>query len=151
MPNPYDALHLSRQVCFPLYVVSKEVIRLYTPLLEPLGITYTQYLVFMALWEKDGISVSELGEKVFLDSGTLTPLLKKMESKNWITRCRNKNNERMVTITLTKEGWELRDHALHIPHEILKMTALSKKELETLYHLLYRFMNHTKEDNGSKA
>lgn len=141
MSNPYDALKLERQLCFPLYVVSKEIIRLYKPFLDPLGLTYTQYITLMALWEKDGLSVSELGAMLFLDSGTLTPLLKKMESLGWITRTRNKENERMVHIHLTHEGLELRDHALHIPRSILQKTTMSTDELKTLYHLLYKFID----------
>lgn len=141
MSNPYDALKLERQLCFPLYVVSKEIIRLYKPFLDPLGLTYTQYITLMALWEKDGLSVSELGDMLFLDSGTLTPLLKKMEGLGWITRTRNKENERMVHIHLTESGFELRDHALHIPRSILQKTTMSTEELKSLYHLLYKFID----------
>ncbi len=141
MPNPYDALKLDRQLCFPLYVVSKEIIRRYKPLLDPFGLTYTQYIAMMALWENDGISVSALGEKLYLDSGTLTPLLKKMEAAGWITRTRDHKNERTVRLRVTREGLELRDHVLHVPHEIIKNTSMTQTELQTLYRLLHKYID----------
>jgi DNA-binding MarR family transcriptional regulator len=111
----YDKLRLDRQLCFPLYVCSKELIKNYKPLLDPLGITYTQYIAFMALWEDDNLSVKELGQRLYLDSGTLTPLLKKMEQQGFIKRERSLKDERNVYIKLTEKGLELKNKAVHIP------------------------------------
>lgn len=136
METKYDVLKLDHQLCFPLYVVSKEIVRLYKPLLDPLGLTYTQYIAMMALWEKDHITVKELGERLFLDSGTLTPLLKKMAAQGWIERNRSLENERNVIIHLTPAGWKLRDDVLHVPHEIGKCVNLSTEDAQALYRIL---------------
>ena len=104
----YDILKLDNQLCFSLYVCSKEIIRKYKPLLEPYGLTYTGYIIMMALWEEDDITIKSLGEKLFLDSGTLTPLLKKLESQGYIVRNRSKKDERNVYINLTKKGKDLK-------------------------------------------
>ncbi|HAS74409.1 MAG TPA: MarR family transcriptional regulator, partial [Clostridiales bacterium UBA8960] len=115
----YDALKLKNQLCFPLYAVSKEVTRLYKPFLDPLNLTYTQYITMMVLWENDNINVKTLGEKLYLDSGTLTPLLKKLETQGLVERIRNKDNERSVNITLTERGLALRESALNVPKQIM--------------------------------
>ena len=137
----YEQLRLENQLCFPLYACARSVINLYTPLFKPLGITYTQYIVFMVLWENDGISVGELGRKLYLDNGTLTPLLKKMQDKGYLTRVRSKEDERVVIVTLTDEGWALREKVLWIPESVGSCVPLSEEEARTLYSLLYRVID----------
>ena len=109
---------LDNQLCFALYVCSKEIIKKYKPLLEPFGLTYTGYITLLALWEQDGVTVKDLGERLFLDSGTLTPVLKKLEASGFVNRNRNKNDERSVTITLTDKGRRTQQSALSIPQEM---------------------------------
>lgn len=113
-----EDLRLDRQLCFALYVASKELIKAYRPLLQPLGLTYTMYIALLALWEKDGVTVNELGQRMYLDSGTLTPLLKKLEAKGLVTRTRNRYDERQVHISLTDAGWEMKERARSIPHAL---------------------------------
>ena len=134
----YDALKLKNQLCFPLYAVSKEVTRLYKPFLDPLNLTYTQYNTMMVLWEMDNINVKALGEKLYLDSGTLTPLLKKLEAQSLITRTRSKENERNVIITLTESGWALRDQAIKVPEQIISCLKVISDDAEALYRILNR-------------
>jgi len=142
MSNKYDCLKLENQICFPLYVVSKEVIRKYTPLLEELDLTYTQYICMMALWDKKVMNVKDLGEALYLDSGTLTPLLKKLEAKNYITRERNALDERIVVVNITDEGLKLRDKALSVPSHIGSCIKLSEDDAKTLYKLLHKIMDN---------
>jgi MarR family transcriptional regulator, organic hydroperoxide resistance regulator len=137
----YDALKLENQLCFPLYASAKEVVRLYKPFLDEIGLTYTQYIAMLALWERDGLSVKELGEQLYLDSGTLTPLLKKMESQGLLTRARNAADERSVTITLSEPGKVLRERAVSIPARIGGCLPLTPEEAKTLYQLLYKVLN----------
>ena len=113
-----DYLLLENQMGFPLYVVAKEVVNAYRPYLEPLNLTYTQYIVMMALWEYGDLSVKELGQVLRLDSGTLTPLLKKLEAKVFLKRKRSRQDERVVMVTLTETGKELRDEAVHVPRRL---------------------------------
>ena len=110
-----DSLKLENQLCFPLYVCSKEIIRRYKPILDKLDLTYTQYITMMVLWEHDTINVKTLGKMLYLDSGTLTPLLKKLESKEYITRTRNNNDERNLNISITDKGKDLKEKALIVP------------------------------------
>lgn len=117
--NNYDNLKLENQLCFAFYVCSKEIIRKYKPLLDPYNLTYTHYITLLALWENDNVTVKSLGEKLYLDSGTLTPLLKKLEKNGYITRERSLHDERNVYIKLTVEGWKLRDKMLDIPDKII--------------------------------
>lgn len=135
-----DLLRLEHQLCFPLYAAARKVVSLYTPLLKPLGITYTQYIVFMVLWEQDGISVGELGKKLHLDSGTLTPLLKKMEDAGFLTRIRGREDERVVTVSLTLQGRALRAAAGDIPRKMGECISLSPEEARSLYALLYKVL-----------
>jgi DNA-binding MarR family transcriptional regulator len=109
---------LDNQLCFALYVCSKEIIKKYKPLLEPFGLTYTGYITMLVLWEQDGLTVKELGERLFLDSGTLTPVLKKLEASGFVERNRNKDDERSVTITLTAKGKRTQESAVSIPREL---------------------------------
>lgn len=110
-----DPLALDNQLCFPLYAASKELTRRYKPFLDPLGLTYTQYVTMMALWEQDNIPVKDLGKRLYLDSATLTPLLKRLEAHGYVTRKRSKEDERSVLISLTHEGKQLRERALDVP------------------------------------
>lgn len=138
----YDALKLENQLCFPIYACSREIIKKYKPLLEPLGLTYTQYIAMMVLWEKDDITVKQLGEKLYLDSGTLTPVLKKMEAEGFIIRERRTEDERNVYITLTDKGTVLKDQAINVPEQLAKCINLSPEELKMLYKLVYKLLDN---------
>lgn len=140
----YDALKLENQLCFPLYACAKEVVRMYTPLLDEIGLTYTQYIAMMVLWQKKELSVKELGEFLYLDSGTITPLLKKMEAQGLVVRARNSSDERSVIVSLTEQGEILRDKAVEIPAKIGSCLPLEKDEAQTLYVLLYKILNNIK-------
>ncbi|TGE13450.1 MarR family winged helix-turn-helix transcriptional regulator [Hymenobacter elongatus] len=131
--NPSDALlKLENQLCFPLYAVSRMLTKAYQPYLQSLDLTYPQYLVFLLLWEHDELTVKELGEKLLLDSGTLTPLLKRMEQKQWLSRRRDPRDERSVIIGLLPTGRALREQACHIPEQMLTRLGMSAAEFETL-------------------
>ena len=140
MNKKYDPLKLENQLCFPIYLCSKEIIRQYTPYLNNIDLTYTQYIVMMYLWEKKKSNVSDLGNAILLDSSTLTPLLKKLESKGYIKRNRSKEDERNLMIELTKKGESLKDDALSIPKEIGKCIDITKEEAEILYKLMYKIL-----------
>ena len=143
-----DKLLLKNQICFPLYLCSKEIIRKYTPLLNKLDLTYTQYIVMMYLWENKECNVKELGKTLLLDSNTLTPLLKKLESKNYITRNKSSNDSRNTIISITDKGLELKESALAIPDSMIKCVNLSDEEAQTLYKILYKVLyNIEKEEN----
>lgn len=133
-----ESLKLENQLCFPLYVASKEIVRKYKPILDKYGITYTQYIVLMALWEYGTQSVKELGDRLYLDSGTLTPLIKKLEKKELLKRSKNEEDERMVFVSLTNKGKGFQDEAIKIPLEISSCVKLSEEEAKTLYNLLYK-------------
>lgn len=135
-----EMLKLENQLCFPLYACAKEVIRRYTPLLEPLGLTYTQYIAMMVMWEHKTISVRDIGKLLFLDSGTLTPMLKKMEKAGWITRKRSVADERMVIISITKRGEQLQEKAAEIPVKMAGCVTLESEEAMQLYSLLHKMM-----------
>ncbi|MBQ8131697.1 MAG: MarR family transcriptional regulator [Bacilli bacterium] len=135
-----DSLKLENQLCFPLYAASKEIIRKYRPLLEKLDLTYTQYITMMVLWEEKQVNVKSLGERLFLDSGTLTPLLKKLESKGYITRTKASKDERNLEVKITKEGEELKKKATHIPEEIGSCINLTQEEAISLYQILYKIL-----------
>lgn len=136
----YDMLKLDNQLCFPLYACSRKVVSLYTPYLKELGITYTQYLVFLVLWEKDHISVGDLCQRLYLDTGTVTPLLKKMEKEGFISRVRKKEDERIVIVILTEKGLSLRDQAALIPAQIGQKLPLEEQDALNLYELLYKVL-----------
>ena len=135
-----EYLKLDYQVCFKLYVASKEIIRKYTPLLEKLDLTYTQYITMLALWEKDQISVKELGEKLYLDSGTLTPLLNKLKSKGLIDKTKQEKDGRELILSLTKKGIELKEKALDIPEAIAGCVKLEKDEAIEFFGLLNKVL-----------
>ena len=145
--DKYEALKLANQLCFPLYAAARNVTGLYTPYLKPLGLTYTQYLVFLVLWEKDEISVTEIGEKLMLDNGTLSPLLKKMEQAGYIKRKRSREDERVVEITLTEEGKALQEKAKDVPAQVSDCIDLPPEKAQTLYALLYELLENQKEKN----
>ena len=123
---------LGNQLCFPLYVIAKEITGLYRPLLEELDITYPQYLVMMVLWEHQRLTVNQIGEKLFLDSGTITPLLKRLEAKSYIVRQRKTEDERVVEISLTDEGERLQDKACLIPEKMNDRLNLSETDVQEL-------------------
>ena len=135
-----EKLKLENQLCFPLYACAKEVIRRYTPLLEPLGLTYTQYIAMMVMWEHKSISVKDMGKQLYLDSGTLTPMLKKMEKAGWICRKRSEDDERMVMVSITERGEELHDRAAEIPEKMAGCVTIESDEAKQLYTLLHKLM-----------
>lgn len=141
MNDKYDSLLLKNQLCFPLYAVSKDIISMYKPFLDPLDLTYTQYITMMVLWEHDDVMVKTIGERLFLDSGTLTPVLKKLEAQNYITRKRGTENERNVYIKLTPQGLALRDKALEVPKQIVKCLDISPEDAKILYKILYKILD----------
>ncbi len=143
MNNPkYDSLKLENQLCFPLYACSKEIVRKYKPYLDKLDLTYTQYIAMMVFWENKKMNVKALGEKLFLDSGTLTPLLKKLEAKGYITRTRSKDDERNLIISITAKGEKLKEQALDIPEHMKECIGLSDDEAKELYRLLNKALDY---------
>lgn len=140
MEQNYDALKLKNQLCFPLYAASREITRKYTPLLKEINLTYTQYIVMMVMWEQKRLSVGELGKLLYLDTGTLSPLLKSMEEKGLVTRTREKGDERVVHLEITQAGEDLREKAVEIPAEMGKCINLSPEEAKTLYGILYKIL-----------
>ena len=138
----HEAMKLGHQLCFPLYAAARNVTGLYTPLLKPLGLTYTQYIVFLVLWEKDGVSVTEIGEKLMLDNGTLSPLLKKMEQAGYVERRRCREDDRVVEITLTEKGRALQEDAKDIPLKAAGCIDLPPEKAQQLYALLYELLDN---------
>lgn len=142
MDDPkYDVLKLDKQLCFPLYAAAKETVKLYRPLLEKLNLTYTQYIAMMALWEHTRMNVKELGKKLYLDSGTLTPVLKSLEAKGYVRRFRSTEDERVLLIEATEAGEALREQALPIPSRMTSYVRLDREETKTLYQLLYKLLS----------
>ncbi len=146
-PDPYDILKLDNQLCFSLYVCSKEIIRMYKPLLDPYGLTYTGYIVMMALWEEDQVTVKDLGGKLYLDSGTLTPLLKKLEAAGYIARTRSSRDERNVFIRLTEKGKNFRQEALQIPEKLICALNMDMEKAGHLLEGLHQMMVHLSKDS----
>lgn len=136
------AMKLANQLCFPLYAAARNVTCLYTPWLKPLGLTYTQYIVLLVLWEKDGVSVTEIGEKLMLDNGTLSPLLKKMGRAGYLERRRCREDDRVVEITLTVEGRALQEKAKEIPGKVAGCVDLPVEKARQLYALLYELLEN---------
>lgn len=141
MDKNYDVLKIENQLCFPLYACAKEVVRKYKPFLDTIDLTYTQYITMMILWDKKQINVKTLGECLYLDSGTLTPLLKKLESKGYISRKRDENDERNLLVTITEKGEQLKEKAVDIPHSVGSCFSLSAEESAELYKLLYKLLS----------
>ena len=140
--NKYESLKLENQLCFPLYLASKEIIRSYTPYLKKMDLTYTQYIVMLYLWEYGHTNVKKLGESLMLESNTLTPLLKKLEEKKYISRTKNKSDERNVDIELTELGISLKEQALEVPKKIGACINLTENEAITLYKLTYKVIKN---------
>jgi DNA-binding MarR family transcriptional regulator len=136
---------LENQICFPLYVIAKEITGLYRPFLDELDITYPQYLVMMVLWENDGLTVSHIGDQLFLDSGTLTPLLKRLEAKGFIVRKRNKEDERVVEAFLSESGRELQKKACEIPGKILEKIDVEPEDLVQLKENIQKIVSKIKK------
>ena len=137
MAEQYDPLKLENQLCFPLYVCAKEIVKAYTPYLDDLDLTYTQYITMMVLWEHKELRVKEVGKRLFLDSSTLTPLLKRLEDKGYVTRHRSAEDERDLIVTITAKGEALREQAVTIPQQLGACVALDAQKAQTLYTLLY--------------
>ena len=150
-PNPYESIRLENQLCFPLYACAKEIVRQYRTLLNPLGLTYTQYIVMMVLWECGSITEKELGERLHLDSGTLAPLLKRLDKQGLVKRERPDRNERFLQISLTAAGIAMQEDALSIPGTMKNCIGLNMEECTILRKLLDKSLSamerRTKEDN----
>ena len=140
----YDPLKLENQLCFPLYACSKEIIRKYKPYLDDIDLTYTQYITMMVMWDKKSVNVKTLGECLFLDSGTLTPVLKKLESKGYITRERSEKDERNLVVSITDSGMKLRDKAIDIPQKMGSCVMLTPEEAKILYNLLHKIIGNVR-------
>ena len=149
MKENYDALKLDNQLCFPLYACSKEIVRMYKPFLDEVDLTYTQYITMMVLWEQEEINVKQLGERLYLDSGTLTPLLKKLESKGYITRSRSAQDERNLIVKLTDEGRLLKKKAVCIPEKMAGCVHLTQQEAFELYRLLHKVLSAVNDESGN--
>ena len=143
--DKYDVLKLEYQFCFPIYACSREMIKQYKPFLDELDLTYTQYIAMMVLWEKRSLTAKELGTRLFLDSGTLTPLLKKMESKGLLVRHRSEQDERNLVVTITEKGEALKERAVAIPEKIAKCIRLTPEEISSFYHILYKLLAASQE------
>lgn len=137
----YDVLKLENQLCFPLYAAAKETVKLYRPLLEKMNLTYTQYIAMLVFWEHKKMNVKELGEKLYLDSGTLTPVLKSLEAKGYVRRYRSTEDERVLLVEVTEAGKALREEALSVPAQMACHVVLSQEESLTLYKLLYKLLS----------
>lgn len=141
----YEALRLENQLCFPLYAASREIIKQYRPYLDALDLTYTQYIAMMVFWEERKLSVKELGKKLFLDSGTLTPVLKSLESKGYVIRSRSKEDERVLDVEITEKGEALKEQAVSIPQSVAGCVKLDREEAMQLYQLLYKVLGALKD------
>ena len=144
--DAYDSLRLENQLCFPLYACAREVVKRYKPFLDDIDLTYTQYVTMMVLWERGTATSKEIGEKLHLDSGTLTPVIKKLEGKGLVTRSRSAEDERNLTVALTEAGWALRDRALPIPGKLGACIQLSPADALSLYTLLYKLLGNLAEE-----
>ena len=140
MKDKYDALKLENQICFPLYACSKEIVKRYTPLLDEINLTYTQYITMMVLWEYKEVNVKELGKHLFLDSGTLTPVLKKLEQKGYVSRKRDTKDERVLNVAVTEKGMELRASAVDIPEKVSEGVQMTMEEAIQLHGLLRKLL-----------
>ena len=142
--SEYDGLKLENQLCFPLYACSREIIKKYRPYLEELDLTYTQYITMMVFWEEKRINVKELGKKLFLDSGTLTPVLKSLEAKGYVRRYRSSEDERVLLVEITQDGEALKEKAVSVPQKIYNCVSLDSNDALQLYRLLYKVLETLK-------
>lgn len=147
MKENYESLKLKNQLCFPLYAASREITRKYTPMLKKLDLTYTQYIVMMVMWENKKLTVGDLGRQLYLDTGTLSPLLKAMEEKGLLTRTRQKGDERVVHIEITEKGENLKEEAAKVPEQMGKCIKLSPEEAKCLYGILYKILDDTNSNS----
>ena len=148
MPDKYAALRLKNQLCFPLYAVSNMITRKYKPLLDKLDLTYTQYIVMMVLWEEKQVNEKFLCEALCLKSNTVAPLLKKLEAKGYISKAKDRNDERNLMITLTQAGADLQDKALCVPESIAQQFHLTEEEATSLYKVLYKMLDEERAKNS---
>ena len=146
MDSKYDCLKLENQFCFPLYACSKEIVRRYKPYLDALDLTYTQYITMMALWEHGKINVKEIGRLLYLDSGTLTPVIKKLEQKGLVTRSRMKDDERCLDIEITQKGLGLRDEALKVPGQVASCICIDPGDALLLRGILQKQLDALSRD-----
>lgn len=144
--SEYDALKLDNQLCFPLYACSREIIKKYRPYLDELNLTYTQYIAMMVFWETKKINVKELGKKLFLDSGTLTPVLKSLEEKGFVRRYRSSEDERVLLVELTESGEKLKEKAVCVPGKVADCVKLEPEEATVLYRTLYKILEKLEEE-----
>lgn len=142
MKSKYDSLKLENQLCFPLYAASKEIVRQYKPFLDELNMTYTQYITMMVMWEHKELTVKELGQYLYLDSGTLTPLLKTMEKKGWVERNRSREDERVLNVSITESGEKLKESAVKVPEQLAGCVKLEPEEAMQLYKILYKILDN---------
>ena len=140
MEDRYAALRLENQLCFPLYACAKEIVKAYKPFLDELGLTYTQYITMMVLWEHKELRVKEVGERLFLDSSTLTPLLKRLEEKGYVTRRRSEQDERDVFVAITPAGEALKERAISVPGRLAACVQLEPEKAAALYGTLYEII-----------
>ena len=140
MSDHFESLKLENSVCFPLYACSKEIVKRYKPYLDELDLTYTQYITMLVMWEHGELSVKTIGEFLYLDSGTLTPVLKTLEKKGYITRCRSREDERILIASVTEEGQRLRERAVEIPARVNADVDMTAEETRELYRLLYKVL-----------
>ena len=145
-----DILKLENQICFPLYACAKEVVKRYKPFLDEIDLTYTQYITMMVLWERKQINVKTLGKYLYLDSGTLTPVLKKLDNKGFLKRERSPEDERNLIVSITDKGMELKEKAKEIPAKMGSCINLSMMEMENLYQLLYKLLGQLEDDSDTK-
>ena len=140
MNDVYETLKLENQLCFPLYACSREVVKKYRPYLDELNLTYTQYITMIVMWDKKKVNVKELGEILYLDSGTLTPVLKSLEAKGFVNRHRSEEDERVLIIDLTTKGEKLKEKAVTVPENMSKYVNITEDEADSLYYLLYKVL-----------
>lgn len=141
----YDMLKLQNQLCFPLYACSREIVKKYRPYLDQLDLTYTQYITMMVFWEQKKINVKELGSRLFLDSGTLTPVLKSLEAKGYVRRYRSDEDERVLLVEITADGEALKEQAVTIPEKVADCVKLNTDEAANLYRMLYQILDTIRE------
>lgn len=140
--DKYEVLKLENQICFPLYACSKEIVKRYTPFLEEIDLTYTQYITMMVLWEHREMNVKELGKYLYLDSGTLTPVLKKLEQKGYVTRKRDTRDERVLNVAVTEVGMQLREKAVEVPAKIGGCVTLDEEDAKKLHEILHKLIKN---------
>lgn len=140
MSDKYDAIKIDHQLCFPLYACAKEIVRRYKPFLDEIDLTYTQYIAMMVLWEEKEINVKALGKRLYLDSGTLTPVLKRLEQKNLISRQRDSKDERNLIVSLTAEGEQLKEKEVEIPQKMAGCVKLDENDAAVLYRILHEML-----------